>query len=96
MLESEKVAAVGHQAGKFETVREAECLKSGLREKKRLVCGATVESETSDALGHSYTEWETTIEATKEWEGERMRHCVHCGETQTEKIEKLPKFLGIF
>lgn len=48
------------------------------------------------ALGHEYTEWETLSEASKEAEGERQRHCVHCGDTQQEKIEKLPKFLGLF
>ena len=49
-----------------------------------------------DALGHSYTDWEVTLEPTKEREGEQMRHCIRCGDTQTEKIEKLKKFLGLF
>ena len=77
-------------------MREAACLQSGLREKRRVSCSAVLESETLDALGHAYTEWEITAEPTKEREGEQIRHCIHCGDTQTEKIEKLEKILGIF
>ena len=67
-----------------------------LREKKCAVCGLTLESEQLNALGHSYTEWETIAEPTKDTEGEQRRHCINCGDTQLEKIEKLPKMFGIF
>lgn len=92
----EEIPATGHTAGEWETVREAACLQSGLREKRCVSCGAVLESETLDALGHAYTEWEITAEPTKEREGDQIRHCIHCGDTQTEKIEKLEKILGIF
>ena len=95
-MNTETVAALGHSPMDWQITREATCLESGLREKKCAFCGLSVEQEEIPALGHSYTEWETTKEATKDEEGERIRHCIHCGDTQTETIEKIPKFLGIF
>ena len=95
-LKTEEVLPIGHSAGEWSITREAACLQSGLKVKKCTQCGATIETEEIAALGHSYTEWEIIRPATKETEGEQQRHCIHCGDTQNEKIEKLPKFLGIF
>lgn len=80
----------------MEAVREATCTQSGLKEKRCTVCNACLESEMSPALGHTYTEWEEIAQATKQQEGERIRHCINCGDTQSQFIEKLPKFLGVF
>ena len=95
-MQQETVKAFGHSIGEWETVREASCEQSGLKEKKCSGCNAVLESEAIDALGHRYTEWETITEATKECEGEKMRHCIGCGDTQSQSIEKLERFLGVF
>lgn len=91
-----EIPATGHVPGEWQTVFEPACLQSGLRERKCTACGETLESEEIPATGHEYTEWEILYEPTKKTEGERQRHCIHCGDTQQEKIEKIPKFLGIF
>lgn len=96
VMGSVTTAAFGHSPGEWKIVREQGCTQNGLKEKACLLCDSVLESETLDALGHRYTEWEILTEATKEQEGERRRHCIGCGDTHLEKIEKLPKFLGIF
>ena len=95
-MQQETIPAFGHSAGEWETVREADCSQSGLKEKKCSICDVVLESENADALGHRYTEWEIVAEATKEAEGEKMRHCIGCGDTQSQIIEKIEKFLGVF
>lgn len=96
LLADESIPALGHDTGDWEISREASCTQTGSKEKKCNLCGQVLESETLPALGHEYSEWEIVRESTKNEEGERQRHCVRCGETESEAIEKKPKFLGIF
>ena len=96
VLNTETVSAFGHSPQGWTVTREAACLQSGLRERICSTCGVALEQDEIPALGHHYTEWEITIEATKDREGEERRNCIHCGDTQFEKIPKIPKILGIF
>ncbi|MCI5620914.1 MAG: hypothetical protein MR355_05050 [Lachnospiraceae bacterium] len=58
-------------------------------------CGQVLSrGESIPALGHSYTS-SVTKEPTTEQEGVRTYTCSRCGDTYTEKMEKLPKEMGL-
>lgn len=95
-IKTEPLPAAGHTPGEWKVEKEPSCTEAGQSVQRCTVCGAVLESETMDALGHAYTEWEITAEPTREREGDQIRHCIRCGDTQTEKIDRLEKFLGVF
>lgn len=94
-LYEETLQSLGHAASEWKETAPS-CLSSGIRIRECIICNAILAQEEITALGHSFTDWNIITEASKEQEGERQRHCIHCGESQFEKIEKLPKVFGIF
>lgn len=95
-LSTQTLPMTDHTPGIMKTVLPASCTMNGRGEQRCTVCNALLNEETTSAYGHNFSEWETIVEATKEVEGQRMRYCYNCASVEYEKIEKLPKFLGIF
>lgn len=96
ILSTHQLPITDHTPGIMQTVEPASCLLNGRGEQRCTVCNSLLSEETTTAYGHSYSEWETVVEPTKRSEGQKMRYCYRCAEVEYEKIEKLPRFLGIF
>ena len=86
-----EIPALGHDEGKWNVVREADCTHDGLEERRCTRCGALLESRTVGAQGHSYGEWIVDKEPTTISEGSKSRTCSICGDTETVAIPKLQK-----
>lgn len=95
-LSTQTLPMTDHTPGIMKTVLPASCTMNGRGEQRCTVCNALLREETTSAYGHNYSEWEVIVEATKQSEGQQMRYCYNCANVEYEKIEKLPKFLGIF
>ena len=95
-LSTQTLSMTDHTPGIMKTVQPASCTMNGRGEQRCTVCNALLKEETTSAYGHNYSEWEVIVEATKQSEGQQMRYCYTCANVEYEKIEKLPKFLGIF
>ncbi|MBQ1390369.1 MAG: cell wall-binding repeat-containing protein [Firmicutes bacterium] len=89
--EHEQLAALGHAAGDWETVKPATCTEEGNRRQLCSRCGETLEEETIAATGHSWDGGAVTRAATYEDVGVRTYTCTVCGATRGETIPRLEK-----
>ena len=91
ILSTHQLPITDHTPGIMKAVMPVSCTTNGRGEQRCTVCNTLLA-----AYGHSYSEWETIIEPTKNSEGQKIRYCHQCADVEYEKIDKLPKLLGIF
>ncbi|MDY4693404.1 MAG: cohesin domain-containing protein [Blautia sp.] len=84
-----EIPALGHDEGKWNVVREADCTHDGLEERRCTRCGALLESRTVGAKGHSYGDWIVDKGPTCTDTGTRHKVCSECGDVVTETVPAL-------
>ena len=77
---TEKIAAAGHDDGKWVTVREATCKGDGLKELRCTKCDAVLDSQSisSEGIAHTPGQMIVTTKATCTEAGEKTQKCTVC------------------
>lgn len=92
-LRQDFIGYVEHAYSGWVTVRDANCVQSGLQQATCTKCGQTMTQEFA-ASGHSLGAWETVTDPTCAAAGKRQTTCSVCGEVVTEEIPVLPHTFG--
>lgn len=79
VVQTEAIAALGHDEGKWETQKAATCTEDGIRLRKCTRCKHVIETVEEKAQGHLYDRWIVTKAATCTESGSRERYCEKCG-----------------